>query len=74
LCPKQAKGVQGVQGPVKAEPMTLVTGDEKYTLRCDCKPCEMHVVGAMKENILQSPPPSAVPYSPLVFHKQRPRA
>lgn len=74
LCPKQAKGVQGVQGQVRAEPMTLVSGEETYTLRFDCKPCEMHVVGAMKTNILNSPPPSAVPYSPLVFHKQRPRA
>ncbi|KFI07656.1 U32 family peptidase [Massilia sp. BSC265] len=74
LCPKQAKGVQGVQGQVKAEPMTLVSGNERYTLRFDCKPCEMHVVGAMKDNILKQPPPSAVPYSPLVFHKQRPRA
>jgi collagenase-like PrtC family protease len=74
LCPKQAKGVQGVQGQVKAEPMTLVSGDERYTLRFDCKPCEMHVVGAMKTGILHSPPPSAVPYSPVVFHKQRPRA
>lgn len=74
LCPKQAKGVQGVQGQVKAETMTLVSGNERYTLRFDCKPCEMHVVGAMKENILKQPPPSAVPYSPLVFHKQRPRA
>ncbi|MBB3219790.1 peptidase U32 family protein [Pseudoduganella umbonata] len=74
LCPKQAKGVQGVQGQVKAEPMTLVSGSETYTLRFDCKPCEMHVVGAMKPGILHSPPPSAVPYSPLVFHKQRPRA
>lgn len=72
LCPKQAKGVQGVQGQVKAEPMTLVSGDERYTLRFDCKPCEMHVVGAMKPGILNSPPPSAVPYSPLVFHRQRP--
>jgi len=74
LCPKQAKGVQGVQGQVKAEPMTLVSGSETYTLRFDCKPCEMHVVGAMKPGILNSPPPSAVPYSPMVFHKQRPRA
>jgi len=74
LCPKQAKGVQGVQGQVRAEPMTLVSGDEKYTLRFDCKPCEMHVVGAMKPGIFKSAPPSAVPYSPLVFHKQRPRA
>jgi putative protease len=73
LCPKQAKGVQGVQGQVRAEPMTLVSGDERYTLRFDCKPCEMHVVGAMKPGILNSPPPSAVPYSPLVFHRQRPR-
>jgi putative protease len=73
LCPKQAKGVQGVQGQVRAEPMTLVSGDERYTLRFDCKPCEMHVVGAMKPNILKSPPPSAVPYSPLVFHRTRPR-
>ncbi|UVW27109.1 U32 family peptidase [Massilia sp. H6] len=74
LCPKQAKGVTGVQGQVRAEPMTLVSGKETYTLRFDCKPCEMHVVGAMKPNILQSAPPSAVPYSPLVFHRQRPRA
>ncbi|MGO4378000.1 U32 family peptidase [Pseudoduganella sp. RAF19] len=74
LCPKQAKGVQGVQGQVKAEPMTLVSGNEKYTLRFDCKPCEMHVVGAMKPGIFNSAPPSAVPYSPLVFHRQRPRA
>jgi collagenase-like PrtC family protease len=73
LCPKQAKGVQGVQGQVRAEPMTLVSGEEKYTLKFDCKPCEMHVVGAMKPGILNSPPPSNIPYSPLVFHKQRPR-
>ncbi|HZW20776.1 U32 family peptidase [Noviherbaspirillum sp.] len=72
LCPKQAKGVQGVQGQVRAEPMTLVSGNERYTLRFDCKPCEMHVVGAMKPGILNAPPPSAVPYSPLVFHRKRP--
>jgi collagenase-like PrtC family protease len=73
LCPKQAKGVQGVQGQVRAEPMTLVSGDETYTLKFDCKPCEMHVMGAMKPGILNSSPPSAIPYSPLVFHRQRPR-
>jgi putative protease len=72
LCPKQAKGVKGVQGQVKAEPMTLVTGEEKYTLKFDCKPCEMHIIGAMKPHILQAPPPSSVAYSPLVFHKTRP--
>ena len=48
-------------------------GEERYTLKFDCKPCEMHVVGAMKPNILAAPPPSNIPYSPLVFHKQRPR-
>ena len=74
LCPKQAKGVQGVQGQVRAEPMTLVSGNERYTLKFDCKPCEMHVVGAMKPGILNSAPPSNIPYSPLVFHRQRPRA
>ena len=72
LCPKQAKGVQGVQGQVKAEPMTLSTGEDTYTLRFDCKPCEMHVVGSMKPGILRMPPPSAVPYSPLTFHRRRP--
>ena len=74
LCPKQAKGVQGVQGQVKAEPMTLVSGKETYTLRFDCKPCEMHVVGAMKTNILKSAPPSNVAYTPIKFHRQRPGA
>ena len=72
LCPKQAKGVTGVQGQVKAEPMTLVNGDEKFTLRFDCKPCEMHVMGSMKPHILRSPPPTTVE-SPLVFHKTRPQ-
>jgi len=37
--------VQDGKGTVRAEPMSLVHGDEKLTLRFDCKPCEMHVVG-----------------------------
>ncbi|HEY0884570.1 MAG TPA: U32 family peptidase, partial [Ramlibacter sp.] len=45
LCPKQAKGVVGVKGTIKAEPLQLINGSEKLTLRFDCKPCEMHVVG-----------------------------
>ena len=61
LCPKQAKGVQGVQGQVKAEPMVLVNGDQKYTLKFDCKPCEMHIMGTMRKDIFNSPPPSLVP-------------
>ncbi len=54
LCPKQAKGVTGVQGTVRAEPMTLVHEDLRYTLRFDCKPCEMHVVGAMQPHVLKA--------------------
>jgi putative protease len=52
LCPKQARGVTGVQGTVRAEPLTLMNGSEKLTLRFDCKPCEMHVVGRMKKPVL----------------------
>lgn len=72
LCPKQAKGIKGVQGQVKAEPMTLKTGNETYTLRFDCKPCEMHVVGAMKPHIFKAPAPTTVPVSTVTFFKQRP--
>ena len=67
LCPKQAKGVTGVQGTVKAEPMQLINGKEKLTLRFDCKPCEMHVVGKIKRSVL-----NAVPASPLKFYRTRP--
>ncbi|MCL2658169.1 MAG: U32 family peptidase [Betaproteobacteria bacterium] len=61
LCPKQAKGVQGVQGQVRAEPMTLINGNERFTLKFDCRACEMQVIGKIKKHILQSPPPSSVP-------------
>ena len=53
LCPKQAKGVTGVQGTVKAEPLQLVNGKEKLTLRFDCKACEMHVIGKIKNSVRQ---------------------
>jgi putative protease len=69
LCPKQAKGVTGVQGTVKAEPMQLINGKEKLTLRFDCKPCEMHVVGKMKRSVL-----NAAAESPVTFYKRRPNA
>ena len=69
LCPKQAKGVKGVQGQVKAEPMVLVNGDQKYTLKFDCKPCEMHIIGKMRKDIFNSPPPSVVP---ITFMKRKP--
>ena len=74
LCPKQAKGVTGVQGQVRAEPMTLVSGKDVLTLTFDCRACEMHVRGRMRKSILNSPPPSEVPYAPLQFHRTRPGA
>lgn len=79
LCPKQAKGVTGVQGTVKAEPMTLVHGNDRLTLRFDCKPCEMHVVGAMRKNVLQDARRAeraalAAQESPLRFYRTRPSA
>jgi putative protease len=68
LCPKQAKGVTGVQGQVRADPMTLESAGETLTLTFDCKPCEMHVIGKMRTKIFRSPAPSTVP---LIFHPQR---
>ena len=57
LCPKQAKGVTGVR--TKVAPMQLVHGDEVLTLKFDCKPCEMHVVGKIKGHILGLPQPGS---------------
>jgi 23S rRNA 5-hydroxycytidine C2501 synthase len=78
LCPKQAKGVTGVQGQVRAEPMTLLSNGETLTLKFDCKPCEMHVMGKMKKHILQSPSPSVVALpangSQIKFYAKRPVA
>jgi putative protease len=68
LCPKQAKGVTGVQGQVRAEPMMLVNGSEKLRLEFDCKACEMHVIGKIKKHILKTAPPTAVP---VTFHERR---
>ncbi|MEW6562907.1 MAG: U32 family peptidase [Pseudomonadota bacterium] len=73
LCPKQAKGVTGVQGQVRAEPMTLVSGKETFRLEFDCRACEMHVMGKIKKHILkQFPAPPQPVTAPLVFHKQKP--
>jgi putative protease len=57
LCPHQARGVTGVQGQVRAEPMTLVNGSERLTLVFDCRACEMHVMGRIKQHVLAGPPP-----------------
>jgi putative protease len=42
LCPKQHKGI-------RPDPMTLMQGKEKLTLRFDCKRCEMHVMGKLRK-------------------------
>lgn len=57
LCPKQAKG--NIKS-WRATPMQLVHGDEVLTLKFDCKPCEMHVVGKIKNHILKMPQPGSV--------------
>ncbi len=78
LCPKQAKGVTGVQGTVKAEPLMLINGKEKLTLKFDCKPCEMHVVGKMKPGQLQQfkneQAQALADGVPMQFFKKRPRS
>lgn len=71
LCPKQAKGVVGVKGTVKAEPLQLVNGSEKLTLRFDCKPCEMHVVGRMKKAVLREQAREAQAVT-MKFYRTRP--
>ncbi len=67
LCPKQAKGVTGVQGTIRAEPLVLKHGNDILTLRFDCKPCEMHVVGKMRKNVLHQ-----LAAEPLTFYRSRP--
>lgn len=69
LCPKQAKGITGVQGTVKAEPLTLLNGKDKLTLRFDCKPCEMHVMGRMRKSVVQNSTPQT---QAIQFYRTRP--
>ncbi|MEG1209733.1 MAG: U32 family peptidase [Leclercia sp.] len=57
LCPKQAKG--NIKS-WKATPMQLVNGDEVLTLKFDCRPCEMHVIGKMKNHIFKMPHPGSI--------------
>lgn len=64
LCPKQAKGVTGVR--TKVQPMQLIHGDEVLTLKFDCKPCEMHIIGKMKGHILNQPQPGSAAHSKMV--------
>lgn len=71
LCPKQAKGVIGVKGTIKAEPLQLINGKEKLTLRFDCKPCEMHVVGKMKKSVMNQHV-KEMKETPMQFYRTRP--
>jgi putative protease len=64
LCPKEAKGVIGVQGTVTAEPMTLINGNDRFTLKFDCKPCEMHVMGSIRKPVIKMGPPQTVMFHP----------
>jgi putative protease len=59
LCPKQAKGVTGVQGQLRADAMVLVNGNERLRLEFDCKACEMHVIGRLKKHVGHGAPASA---------------
>ena len=67
MCPKEAKGVIGVQGTITAEPMTLVNGKDRITLKFDCKRCEMHVMGKIRKPVLQMAQPQ-----PIQFHARQP--
>jgi len=71
LCPKQAKGVIGVKGTIKAEPLQLINGKEKLKLVFDCKPCEMHVVGKMKKSVINQHLKD-MQEQPLQFYRTRP--
>ena len=67
LCPRQAKGVIGVQGTVRADPLVLVSGGDRLTLRFDCRPCEMHVVGRIRKSVLRE-----AAAQPMHVHRTRP--
>lgn len=57
LCPKQAKGIQGVR--TKVTPMKLIHNNEELTLKFNCKACEMQVWGKIKSHILKMPLPGS---------------
>ena len=73
LCPKQAKGVIGVKGTIRAEPLQLINGKERLTLRFDCKACEMHVVGKIKPGVMQRAEREAAEHA-LRFYRAAPAA
>ena len=70
LCPKQTIGVTGVHGTVRAEPLQLINGSERLTLRFDCKACEMHVVGKLKRAVINQGVQEALTM-PIRFYRTR---
>ncbi len=65
LCPKELKEYD-LRGMVRAEPMTLMNGKDKLTLRFDCRKCEMHVMGSIRKSVMNA---TAVP---VTFHRSAP--
>lgn len=57
LCPKQAKGIQGVK--TKVTPLKLVQNNEEFLLKFNCKACEMQVWGKIKKVVLNMPQPGS---------------
>lgn len=53
LCPKQARGIQGVK--TRVTPMKLIHNNETLILKFNCKACEMQVWGKIKPAILKMP-------------------
>ena len=61
---------------MRAEPLQLINGKEKLTLKFDCKPCEMHVVGKIKRSVLQAGVGAGTAATsgdmPLQFYRRQP--
>ena len=60
---------------LRAEPLVLQHGEERLTLRFDCKPCEMHVVGKIKPSVLNQTAKdlATAPHGiPMKFYRTRP--
>ena len=57
LCPKQARGYTGVRN--NASDMQLVHGDEVLTLKFNCRPCEMQVLGKIRPHIFYGAQPGS---------------
>ena len=57
LCPKRVKSISGIK--MRATPMKLIHNNEEFTLKFNCKACEMQVWGKIKSHILKMPLPGS---------------